>query len=55
MRFSHSWPHTAWMTRSESFLLKVQVGELEVDRLSWSEVVVNAFFAFMATHRIDEE
>ena len=27
-----------WMTRSESVLLKVQGGELDVDRLSWSEV-----------------
>ena len=27
-----------WMARSESFLLKVQGGELDVDRLSWLEV-----------------
>ena len=51
MCFSHSWPHTAWMTRSESFLLKVQVGELEVDRLSWSEVVAQVLFAFVAAPR----
>ena len=50
MRFSHSWPHTA-LTRSESFLLKVQGRELEVDRLSWSEVVAQVLFAFVAAPR----
>ena len=32
--------HHEWMTRSESFLLKVQGGELDVDRQSWSEAAI---------------
>ena len=38
MLFAFVVGHDEWMTRSESFLLKVQGGELDVDCLPWLEV-----------------